>query len=45
MMNVKRNELPSLLHNTTSDLFQHRQMGAHAPIFYAAIKPHQVLNI
>lgn len=45
MTKVKRNKFLSLVQDITSDLFQHRQIRTHAPILYASIKLHQVLNI
>lgn len=46
MTELKRNKFLSLLQDITSDLFHHRpQIRTHASILYAAIKPHQVLNI
>lgn len=45
MTKVKRNKFLSPFQDINSDLFQNRQIRTPAPILYAAIKPHQVLNI
>lgn len=41
----KKSKFLSPLQDINSDLFQNRHIRTHAPMLYAAIKPHQVLNI